>query len=120
MTGPQVFAAFTFAVVTGFALTSLSWRLLAWNDRLEQRRARRDSAKYLAALSAMTEAETAEWVRFAETLSDDEVAELAWDDICQVIGLDSSEVACRIRAQIAANEIRRRCDEIERAEGWTA
>ena len=71
---------------------------------------------FFAQLAAMTEAETRtlrDWAdretarNLATGLTDDEAADLAWDDICGVVGLDRSEVAQRIRDRIAANEARR-------------
>ena len=116
MSPVQVYAVACLVIVAGFALTALSYRLAEWTAALEERSRRRDAAAFFAQLAAMTESETRTlrgWAdretarNLADGLTDDEAADLAWDDICGVVGLDRSEVAARIRDRIAANEARR-------------
>ena len=116
MSAVQVYALACLVIVAAFALTALSYRLAEWNAAAEERRKRRDAAAFFAQLAAMTESETRalrDWAdretarNLEQGLTDDEATDLAWDDICGVVGLERSEVAARIRDRIAANEARR-------------
>ena len=116
MTPIELYAVACLIITGCLALTALSYRLAEWSDRLEERRRMADLAAFHAQLAAMTADETRTlrtWVdretarNLERGLTDDEAADLAWDDICGVVGLDRSEVAQRIRDRIAANEARR-------------
>lgn len=120
MTAAQHFALATCIVVGLLAISGIFYMLAT--EQLREIYCRNNVAwepvRDADFVARRIEAAEAEILAELDALNDPDAAELEWDSICRVVGLERSEAAARIRDRMRANADRRRCEEIERAEGW--